>query len=209
MPNVTRGRKTREDVIHAGARLFSLHGYFHTSTSDLLEAVTISKGAFYHHFKSKEELALAVVERLQEDYQGQVFDFIPPETPPDRCLWDTLNRIVELNASGQWPHCLLLSRLAQEMSEEDSPLSQHVAQLVNWIAGKWQTLVADAQAAHAVRTDLDPPVLAQLIVTMIFGAVSCRELTEDTGQLDALVRHLKLMAAPPTPAIEQGSTNKR
>ena len=199
MPNVTRGQKTREDVIHAGARLFSLHGYFHTSTSDLLEAVTISKGAFYHHFKSKEELALAVLEQLQDDYQSQVFDFIPPDTQPRRRLWDTLNRLVELNASGQWPNCLLLGRLAQEMSEEDSPLSQRVAQLVHWITGNWQALVSEAQTAHAVRSDLDPPVLAQLIVTMIFGAVSCRELSENAGQLDALVRHLQLMAAPHGP----------
>ena len=197
MTNLTRGQRTRQDIIQAGARLFAQHGYFHTSTNDLLEAVSISKGAFYHHFKSKEELALAVLDHLRQEYQRQVFDSIDPDTEPAQRLWDTLNQLLELNSSGQWPHCLLLARLAQEMAQEDSQLSQSVAQAVDWIMDRWQTLVAEAQAAGGVRADLDSEVLAQLIVTILFGAVSCRELTEDTVHLDSIVRHLRLITVPP------------
>lgn len=196
MSNPTRGQKTRQDIVQAGTRLFALHGYFHTSTNDILEAVSVSKGAFYHHFKSKEELALAVLNQLHDDYQHQVFDYIADDIPPSQRLWDTLNRLVELNASGQWANCLLLARLTQEMAEQDSQLAQRVAHIVNWIIASWESLINGAQTARTVRPDLNPTTLAQLIVTTLFGAVSCRELFDNTVQLENLVRHIEMMAAP-------------
>jgi TetR/AcrR family transcriptional repressor of nem operon len=196
MTDMTRGQKTKQDIIQAGTRLFALHGYFHTSTNDILEAVSVSKGAFYHHFKSKEELALAVLDQLHQDYQQQVFDNIPNDTPPSQRLWDTLNRLVQLNASGQWANCLLLARLTQEMAEQDSQLAQRVAHIVNWIIASWESLIAEAQTARAVRSDLNPTTFAQLIVTTLFGAVSCRELSGNTIQLQDLFRQLQIMAPP-------------
>ena len=54
-------RTTRDQIIEAADQLFYQRGYEHTSFSDIAEAVQISRGNFYHHFKSKDEILEAVI----------------------------------------------------------------------------------------------------------------------------------------------------
>lgn len=54
-------RTTRDHIIEAADRLFYEKGYEHTSFSDIADAVRISRGNFYYHFKSKDEILDAVI----------------------------------------------------------------------------------------------------------------------------------------------------
>jgi AcrR family transcriptional regulator len=54
-------KTTRDHIIEAADRLFYRHGYEHTSFSDIADAVRISRGNFYYHFKSKDEILDAVI----------------------------------------------------------------------------------------------------------------------------------------------------
>lgn len=58
MPDKT----TRDQIVEAADRLFYRQGYEHTSFSDIADAVRISRGNFYYHFKSKDEILDAVIE---------------------------------------------------------------------------------------------------------------------------------------------------
>jgi len=55
-------RTTRDHIVAAADRLFYHQGYEHTSFSDIADAVRISRGNFYYHFKSKDEILDAVIE---------------------------------------------------------------------------------------------------------------------------------------------------
>jgi TetR/AcrR family transcriptional repressor of nem operon len=57
-----RDKTTRGHIVEAADRLFYRQGYEHTSFSDIAGAVQISRGNFYHHFKSKDEILGAVIE---------------------------------------------------------------------------------------------------------------------------------------------------
>jgi TetR/AcrR family transcriptional repressor of nem operon len=56
------GKTTRERIIDAADRLFYQQGYEQTSFADVAAAVGITRGNFYHHFKSKDEILDAVIE---------------------------------------------------------------------------------------------------------------------------------------------------
>lgn len=55
-------KTTRDHIIEAADQLFYRQGYEHTSFSDIADAVQISRGNFYYHFKSKDEILDAVIE---------------------------------------------------------------------------------------------------------------------------------------------------
>lgn len=55
-------KATREQIIEAADNLFYQQGFESTSFADIAEAVQISRGNFYHHFKSKDEILEAVIE---------------------------------------------------------------------------------------------------------------------------------------------------
>jgi AcrR family transcriptional regulator len=52
---------TRDHIVEAADRLFYRQGYERTSFSDIADVVQISRGNFYHHFKSKDEILDAVI----------------------------------------------------------------------------------------------------------------------------------------------------
>jgi TetR/AcrR family transcriptional repressor of nem operon len=61
---------TREHIIEAADRLFYRQGFEHTSFAHIADAVQISRGNFYHHFKSKDEILDAVIaQRLANTQQ--------------------------------------------------------------------------------------------------------------------------------------------
>ena len=52
---------TRDDIVTAADQLFYRQGYESTSFSDIADAVRISRGNFYYHFKSKDDILDAVI----------------------------------------------------------------------------------------------------------------------------------------------------
>jgi TetR/AcrR family transcriptional repressor of nem operon len=54
-------QSTRAEIIAAADDLFYRQGYEHTSFADIAAVVEISRGNFYHHFKSKDEILDAVI----------------------------------------------------------------------------------------------------------------------------------------------------
>jgi AcrR family transcriptional regulator len=67
--------KTRELILSKSFQLFLSKGYKEISINNIIGECGISKGAFYHHFKSKEELYQEVLNRFFFDY-FQDADFI-------------------------------------------------------------------------------------------------------------------------------------
>ena len=57
-----RSEETRSRILEAAIKLFSNHGYNKASVDDICKEAGISKGAFYHHFKSKQALFLALLD---------------------------------------------------------------------------------------------------------------------------------------------------
>ena len=58
-PDVRRG-----EILDVAQRLFYLKGYEQTSVQDIIDAIAIAKGTFYHYFSSKLDLLDALVERM-------------------------------------------------------------------------------------------------------------------------------------------------
>jgi TetR/AcrR family transcriptional repressor of nem operon len=55
-------KTTRDHIVEAADELFYRQGYEHTSFSDIADVVQISRGNFYYHFKSKDEILDAVID---------------------------------------------------------------------------------------------------------------------------------------------------
>ncbi|WP_458383171.1 TetR/AcrR family transcriptional regulator [Rhizobium anhuiense] len=65
-------KTTRDEIIEAADDLFYRQGYEHTSFADIADVVKISRGNFYHHFKSKDEILDAVIDKRLADRQAML-----------------------------------------------------------------------------------------------------------------------------------------
>ncbi len=59
-----KGEKRKQELLQIAYRLFLTKGYEETSVDEIIEEAKIAKGTFYYHFKSKEELLEALINKM-------------------------------------------------------------------------------------------------------------------------------------------------
>ena len=69
VPVTPKGHATRAFILQSAAEAFAERGYGDTTLSELISRSGLTKGAFYFHFASKEQLALAVLEEKQRQWR--------------------------------------------------------------------------------------------------------------------------------------------
>lgn len=91
----------RRELIDCAQQLFLSKGYEQTSINDVILATGLSKGAFYHHFKSKDDLLEAVTARFAE----QSLKFVEGmQADPDVNALERLNRLLALGREWKREH---------------------------------------------------------------------------------------------------------
>lgn len=68
--------QTQERIVDASIKLFIEKGYEQTTIQDILDALNLSKGGLYHHFKSKEEILEAVKQKRAQYAADMLRDLI-------------------------------------------------------------------------------------------------------------------------------------
>src|SRR5512140_1087802 len=58
-----RGEETRTHILDAAGELFAKRGYAATSVADICQQAGVTKGAFYHHFATKQQVFLDLRDR--------------------------------------------------------------------------------------------------------------------------------------------------
>ena len=80
--------ESKTKILEAALRVIRAKGYSATRIEDVCEAAGLTKGSFFHHFKSKEELAVAAAEywnvMTREFFQSAPYHLLPD--PVDRLL---------------------------------------------------------------------------------------------------------------------------
>src|SRR5271165_4812505 len=82
MKAVTQSRalETREKILQAAAGLIALKGYHDAKLEEVLDTAQVTKGAFFHHFRDREDLGFAVLD-WHMDRRRQLLDAIEQEAP--------------------------------------------------------------------------------------------------------------------------------
>ena len=194
------GRSTREVILAAATRLIHVHGYNHTTLDDILRESGVGKGNFYYHFKSKEELGYAIIDRLVRAFVERTLDpaFADIDRDPLAQIHGFLDRVLDnlrqRNCVGGCP----IGNLASELSDVHEGFRMRLAEIfVQWRATLARAL-RRSQAAGRLSADCNPDGLAHFLVAALEGAILMSKMTKDISVMeqcvDELKRHLTLYA---------------
>ena len=78
----SKGEEIRQRIVAAADALFYQQGYEKTSFSDIADAVGISRGNFYYHFKSKDEILDAVIDSRVSGIEAMLSEWDKTITDP-------------------------------------------------------------------------------------------------------------------------------
>ena len=165
-PRQARAERTRSLIIDTAAREFAEHGFEGVSLNELVAATGMSKGAFYFHFSTKEEVALAAFRTKQVELIDRLSVEVDANAGAVDQLTTMLRRRAELVSDDPSLHCVI--RLGGELSARSSPGSDYASFMeaaTDTLAG----LVRRGIRSGEFRRQLDPHATARAIFAWIVG----------------------------------------
>jgi len=177
--------ETKRKLVDAGVNLMRSRGFNATTVDDVCAAAGVTKGGFFHYFKSKDNLAAAAVTRFHELKAKQFAD------APFRNLADPLERVFGRldfakessgGNKGLTKGCLI-GMFAQELSFINPELRGLCEDRFARIAGDFETDLAEAKALYAPRVSFDPKRLAMLYVSIVQGSLILAKASESNRVL--------------------------
>jgi TetR/AcrR family transcriptional repressor of nem operon len=183
--------KTRERIVLAAMELFRKHGFHNTSLAQILRSASITKGGFYFHFKSKEELGFGVLELAKDFWMENVVAAIAHE-PDARTRMRRMVEIMTRMYRGEIFHgCALLAVLTAEMMESQSEFAARI----RGIFAEWQKSIVDileqGKAEGVFRKDVDSRALALILIGCCQGTTMMGHLDPQRVDYDLLLHDLE------------------
>jgi AcrR family transcriptional regulator len=124
----------RSEILDAAQRLVQTVGYERMSIQDILDALRISKGAFYHYFASKQALLEALVDRMGQ-LGAQVL--LPIVEDPDLTAIEKLRRYFETSAQYKTMQKeLILSLLRMWYTDDNAVVRQKLEMAAYQFTGR-------------------------------------------------------------------------
>jgi len=93
MPRHDPSEKTKSEILSTAVRLFRERGWENVNIEDVVKEVGVTRGAFYHYFKSREELILAATDQIF--FENNPFTIVAKETGLN--AFEKLRLIFQLN----------------------------------------------------------------------------------------------------------------
>ncbi len=155
-PEVTLGR-----ILDVSAQLFFEKGYDNTTIQDIINALgDLSKGAIYHHFKSKEEIIVAVSKRIYDE-SDEVFSFINSK---DLTGLEKLKRLFTFSIESTSQDLLIKTK--PDLLKNPKLLAIQLDSTINYVAPNWiEPILREGIADGSIKTD-HPKELSEVMMLL-------------------------------------------
>lgn len=180
-----RSEETRANILSASQQLFAQHGYDATGVAEICEAAGVSKGAFYHHFHSKQAVFMALLEGWLREFDTQLGTIgqTALDIPSALMTMTSMTQHVFQAADGRLP--MFLEFWTQSSRDPEV----------------WQTTIAPYRRFHHLFSDLvrkgiaegtlksvDSEIAARVILAMAVGVLFQGLLDPQAAQWDQVAR---------------------
>ena len=176
----------KEEMFQQGKSLILSQGYTATTVDAIVEAVGLTKGAFYYFFKNKEAFACELLDYNWMPVQHSQQELREQDIDPLQHLYQHIDFMVEFVPE----HGRLMGIISNELSESRPQISQQMQGYFREWTEYLEEIVTLTQAKYTPNSDLVPKNLMEFILMTIEGApIVSRQLGADA--VNHAVDHLK------------------
>ena len=210
----SRAHPSRLRLLNAALAEIRAKGYTATTVDDVCAAAGVTKGSFFHHFKGKEDLAIAAAAHWNE-VTGGLFASAPYRSlpdPRDRVL-GYIDCRAALLTGGLPDFTCLLGTMVQETFETHPAIRDACRQGIELHAATVAADLAEAKAMYAPQADWSPEGLALYTQAVLQGGFILAKATGGPAVAIQCVEQLKhhvasLLTSDPERVLFQPSEEK-
>lgn len=162
----------KEKIIHESLKLFSLKGFLSTSLQDILEAAHTSKGGFYNHFKSKEDLFFQVLEEARRIWREKNLKGLEDiENPIEKIKKFLENfRDLYLKDAEKFPGGCIFITFIVELNDQRPHLSREVNKGFVGLKAMINRLLDEGRESGELSNNVSTSAITEMLFASMLGA---------------------------------------
>ncbi len=183
---------TKEKLLDAAQRLMLAKGFVATTVDEICDEASLTKGSFFHYFKSKDHLGQAVLDRFVSTKQQaiQKGPFLKMRDPLQR-VYGYLDFLIEMSKSPAAPPSCLLGNFAQELSNTHPKIRTQCATYFAKWAEQFKRDLDEAKKQYAPHTPIDTRSLAEHFIAVLEGALILAKAKQEREPIEEHLQHFK------------------
>jgi AcrR family transcriptional regulator len=182
----------KDTIVHESLKLFSLNGFLSTSIQDILSAANTSKGGFYNHFSSKEDLFFQVLDEARKIWRDKNLQGLDELNQPI----DKIIRLLEnykdryLLDAENFPGGCIFIMFAVELGDSRPHLSREVQKGFTGLKALLKRILENGQQSTTEYNGLNSNTITEIIFNGMLGASVNYSVDKSYETLDQSINSL-------------------
>ncbi len=167
---MSKASSTRLAILQKAFDLIYTKGYQTTSIDDILATTKVTKGAFYYHFKNKDEMGLAMINELMKPaLTGSFILPLQKDENPVTAIYDLMHNLLMKNDFLKVEYGCPAANFTQEMT----PWNADFSKVLNELTQQWLKVMAasieQGKAKGFIRRDVNARQATLFIMSGYWG----------------------------------------
>lgn len=185
---------TKERILDAAEEIMLQKSFHSVGLNEILAAVKVPKGSFYHYFQSKEQFGVELLRHYVAEasvWKRRLLLSAEQEPNPFERLMSFLDMNIGKMFEKDCQGSCLVAKLATEISSFSDPMREVLADGMREWQDIYEKLIIEGQKKKVVRKELEPAATAALIQDLCMGAHQRSQVQRSVAPLRAAALFLR------------------
>ena len=188
----TKGQETRHHILKESRKLFTRQGFRTTSISEIIAATGVKKGNLYYHFPSKEELGLAVLIDVRDEFFTLLDDSLTGENPIVRIL-NSCNAILAMMEQNNFVGGCLFGNTALEMTDSNSRFGSIIQEVFSQWKSRIERELRQASAWGLFESPIPANARATAIIATLEGGIMLSRVYKNKNGIEDCILAIRVL----------------
>jgi len=174
----------RDHLVASALEALHGQGFNGTAVQDITDAAGLPKGSFYNYFKSKEALAVEVIDRYRKGDEARARVLSDESISPVERLRRYFASVATNLAEQNYERGCLMGNFSTELADQSRLIRDRLSSNFAAWSRQIEGCIRDGQEAGEISRDIDPRVLAAFLLNSFEGAILRMKVEKDGSPLD-------------------------
>ncbi len=187
-----KSTSTRLSILQKAFDLIYIKGYQATSIDDILTNIEVTKGAFYYHFKTKDEMGLAIIQEMMlPAMQESYVTALTASSDPAAAIYEMMKHILLDDPKMQARYGCPVGNLSQEMA----PLNPLFKEALHHLFDLWEEAlrkcISNGKKAGTINVEVNAKQVACFVIAGYWGIRTIGKFFDDSTSYKTYLKELK------------------
>jgi TetR/AcrR family transcriptional repressor of nem operon len=175
---------TKERILDAAEEIMLTKSFCSVGLNEILSAVQVPKGSFYHYFQSKEQFGVELLRHYIAEHTARLKRvLLSSDLNPIERLQALFNGTISRMLEDECKQFCLVAKLGSEVSTFSEPMREVLAEGMRDWRAVFEQAIREGQSQGVVRADLDPVSAAAFLQDAWQGAMNRTQIERSVAPL--------------------------